>query len=196
MEKKEISSKAAVKAVITGFASYGIIILFIYKIIAMFINKSILQDFSIDKHLLYVTLATIYSIVTLVTMHLLCRLSTYDVLKKCTIKKEDVDKVSKTLGKIFITCVFISIILSFVYLYLTLMYESKIQAQSIILTNLQSQNIYSKEFTNTLVNKITSDFYTYRTNLITYTFILELGFCVSLIAIVPFQKKMLEKYNT
>lgn len=88
MEKKEITSKTAVRAIITGFASYGIILLFIYKIIEVFVQKTILNEFSIDQSLLYVVFAAIFSILILVGMHLLCRLSTYDVFRKCKIKKK------------------------------------------------------------------------------------------------------------
>lgn len=196
MEKKEITSKTAVRAIITGFASYGIILLFIYKIIEVFVQKTILNEFSIDQSLLYVVFAAIFSILILVGMHLLCRLSTYDVFRKCKIKKEDVDKVSKSLSKIFISTILISIILTFTFLYLNLMYETRLQKQSVILANLQYNKTYSEEFTTKLTNQMISDFSTYRSNLIAYTFVIELGFTISLIAIVPFQKTMINKYNT
>ncbi|MCI8277739.1 MAG: hypothetical protein HFJ46_07555 [Clostridia bacterium] len=195
MEKKEITSKTAVRAILTGFVSYGIIILIIFKVFSGFIQKTALNNFSIDKRIVYISLALLYSMVILFTMHMLCRLSTYDVLKKCLIKKEDVDIVSKKLGKIFIVFIIASIILTLVYLYFTLMYEAKIQKQSLLIAEMNYNKTYSEDFVSKLKNEMISDFYTYRANIIAYTFILELGFCISIIAIIPFQKLMIEKYN-
>lgn len=76
------------------------------------------------------------------------------------------------------------------------MYETRLQKQSVILANLQYNKTYSEEFTTKLTNQMISDFSTYRSNLIAYTFVIELGFTISLIAIVPFQKTMINKYNT
>ena len=128
-------------------------------------------------------------------MHVLCRISTYDVLKKYRIKDTDIDIVCKKITKVFLVFTILSIIITLLQLYTTLMYESKIQSQSIILSNIRYQNQYNEEFLDKLNNEIISNFYTYRTNLITYTFIIELGFCISLIAIIPFQKIMINKYN-
>lgn len=110
-------------------------------------------------------------------------------------KKEDVDIVSKKLGKIFIVFIIASIILTLVYLYFTLMYEAKIQKQSLLIAEMNYNKTYSEDFVSKLKNEMISDFYTYRANIIAYTFILELGFCISIIAIIPFQKLMIEKYN-
>ena len=128
-------------------------------------------------------------------MHVLCRIGTYDVLKKYRIKDTDIDIVCKKITKVFLVFTILSIIITLLQLYTTLMYESKIQSQSIILSNIRYQNQYNEEFLDKLNNEIISNFYTYRTNLITYTFIIELGFCISLIAIIPFQKIMINKYN-
>lgn len=195
MKKKEISSKKAVSKLTTRFVSYGIIVLLVYKIIETLVQKSILNNFSDNQILLYVSLSLIFSIILLITMHILCRLSTHDVLKKYKVNNNDIEIVSKKLTNIFIMFILLSIILTIVQVYFTLMYESKIQAQSIVLNNIQYKDELSEESLNTLDNKIVSNFYTYKTNLLTYTFILELGFCISLIAIAPFQKNMIKLYN-
>lgn len=195
MKKKEISSKKAVSKLTTRFVSYGIIVLLVYKIIETLVQKSILNNFSDNQILLYVSLSLIFSIILLITMHILCRLSTHDVLKKYKVNNNDIEIVSKKLTNIFIMFILLSIILTIVQVYFTLMYESKIQAQSIVLNNIQYKDELSEESLNTLDNKIMSNFYTYKTNLLTYTFILELGFCISLIAIAPFQKNMIKLYN-
>lgn len=195
VEKKEISSKKAVSKLTTRFALYGVLILFVYKIIESLIQKSIFNNFSDNKILLYVSLGLTFSIILLITAHILCRLSTHDVLKKYKINEKDVDTVSKKLTNVFLMFIFLSIIVTIAQLYATLMYESKIQAQSIVLNSLQNQGQVTSELEK-IDNEIISNFYTYKTNIITYTFIVELGFCISLIAIAPFQKVMINKYNT
>lgn len=196
MEKQEINSNKAVSKLTTRFVSYGVFILVVYKIIETLIQRSILNNFSENQVLLYVTLGLIFSIILLITMHFICRLSTHDVLKKYKVKSDDIETISKKLTKIFILFIFLSIIISLVQLYITLIYESKLQAHSIVLTNMQYKDEFTEESLSKLNNEIISNFYTYRANLITYTFIVELGFCISLIAIAPFQKTMIIKYNT
>lgn len=196
VEKKEISSQKAVSKLTTKFVSYGVLILALYKVIETLLQKTLLlNNFENNQVLIYVTLGLFFSIILLVTMHVLCRISTYDVLKKYRIKDTDIDIVCKKITKVFLVFTILSIIITLLQLYTTLMYESKIQSQSIILSNIRYQNQYNEEFLDKLNNEIISNFYTYRTNLITYTFIIELGFCISLIAIVPFQKIMINKYN-
>ena len=196
VEKKEISSQKAVSKLTTKFVSYGVLILALYKVIENLLQKTLLlNNFENNQVLIYVTLGLFFSIILLVTMHVLCRISTYDVLKKYRIKDTDIDIVCKKLTKVFLVFIILSIIITLLQLYTTLMYESKIQSQSIILSNIRYQNQYNEEFLDKLNNEIISNFYTYRTNLITYTFIIELGFCISLIAIIPFQKIMINKYN-
>lgn len=197
VEKIEISSQKAVSKLTTKFVSYGVFILALYKIVETLLQKTLLlNNFENNQILIYVTLGLFFSIILLITMHILCRVSTHDVLKKYKIKDIDIDVVCKKLTKIFLFFIILSIVITLLQLYTTLMYESKIQSQSIILSNIRYQNQYSEEFLNKLNNEIISNFYTYRTNLIAYTFILELGFCISLIAIAPFQKTMINKYNT
>lgn len=196
VEKKEISSQKAVSKLTTKFVSYGVLILALYKVIENLLQKTLLlNNFENNQVLIYVTLGLFFSIILLVTMHVLCRISTYDVLKKYRIKDTDIDIVCKKITKVFLVFTILSIIITLLQLYTTLMYESKIQSQSIILSNIRYQNQYNEEFLDKLNNEIISNFYTYRTNLITYTFIIELGFCISLIAIIPFQKIMINKYN-
>ncbi len=60
MEKKEITSKTAVRAILTGFVSYGIIILIIFKVFSGFIQKTALNNFSIDKRIVFFSFTLFY----------------------------------------------------------------------------------------------------------------------------------------
>ncbi len=195
-DKKLINSKTAVSKLTSRFTSYGVIILLIYKIIETLIQKTILNNFTSNQILLYVTLSLSFSIILLITMHILCRVSTHDVLKKYKLDNNEIDIISKKLTKIFVFFIFLSIIITIAQLYFSFNYESKIQAQSIVINNIKYKDTLSSEALSILDNQAISDFYTYKTNFLTYTFILELGFCISLIAIAPFQKDMIKLYNS
>lgn len=85
VELKEISAKTTVKAIITGFVSYGIIAIFVCLLIFA-IGDHFLSNFSGNiTQGLYITLPLLAAIMLYFIIHLICRISTYDVLKKCKV---------------------------------------------------------------------------------------------------------------
>ena len=79
VELKEISAKTTVKAIITGFVSYGIITIFICLLIFAIGNYFLSQFSSTAAQGLYITLPLIAAILLYFIIHLICRISTYDV---------------------------------------------------------------------------------------------------------------------
>lgn len=191
MEKKEITAKTTVKAIITGFVSYGIITIFICYIILTIAN-SILNNYSgTSSGGLYITLPMIAVIFVYCIIHLVCRMSTYDVFKKCKTNPDNYKKISKFLNIFFIVVILASIILFLGLLNMNLKY----QLMTINYSTLKYKEIFSENFVETLHNQMISTYNTYRTNLITATIILEIGCAISFLSLIPYQSKMIKKYN-
>ena len=191
MNKKEISSENVVKNIIQGFVSYGILSIFIVLLIISAINYS-LKSLSISNiRGLYITLPLMAIIILYSIIHLICRLSTYDVFKKYKTSSENYKKIMKNLNIFFIIYIIISIVLVLGLLYLNLEYQLK----SIELAKLQYGEVFSEEHINLLVNEMTDFYNESKTNLIISTVILEIGISVSFLSLISYQRKMILKYN-
>lgn len=191
MEKKEISSRTTIKAIITGFVSYGVIAIFVFLLLFAVIDYLINDTFSSTINGLYITLPLMASLIIYLLSQLLCKLSTYDVFKKCKTNPENYKKINKYLTIFFIVCIVFSIVIFLSLLYLNL----KFQAQTIDYTILKYKEIFSEEHTNQLQEEMQSTFEISKTNLIRSTVILEIGFTLSFISLIPYQMKMIKKYN-
>lgn len=191
MEKKEISARTTVKAIITGFVSYGIIINFLCLLIIAIGNYFLKNVPGSTARGLYITLPLIAVIIIYFIIHIICRLSTYDVFKKCKTNPDNYKNIIKYLNIFFIVCIFLSIILFLGLLNLNLQY----QAKSIDYAVLKYNEIFSVEHTNQLKEEMLSTFNSSKENLTTSTIILELGFAISFLSLIPYQRKMILKYN-
>lgn len=191
MDKKEISSRTTIKAIITGFVSYGIIAIFICLLIIS-IGEYFLNDFSgsIAKGL-YITLPLIAVILLYFITHAICRLSTYDVFKKCKTNPENYKTIIKYLNIFFIICIILSIILFLGLLYLNLEFQTK----SIELAELKYKEVFSEEHTELLKTEMTNVYNESKNNLTISTVILEIGVSISILSLIPYQRKMILKYN-
>lgn len=191
MEKKEISARTTVKAIITGFVSYGIIINFLCLLIIAIGNYFLKNVPGSTARGLYITLPLMAVIIIYFIIHIICRLSTYDVFKKCKTNPDNYKNIIKYLNIFFIVCIFLSIILFLGLLNLNLQY----QAKSIDYAVLKYNEIFSVEHTNQLKEEMLSTFNNSKENLTTSTIILELGFAISFLSLIPYQRKMILKYN-
>ena len=191
MEKKEISARTTVKAIITGFVSYGIIINFLCLLIIAIGNYFLKNVPGSTARGLYITLPLMAVIIIYFIIHIICRLSTYDVFKKCKTNPDNYKNIIKYLNIFFIVCIFLSIILFLGLLNLNLQY----QAKSIDYAVLKYNEIFSVEHTNQLKEEMLSTFNSSKGNLTTSTIILELGFAISFLSLIPYQRKMILTYN-
>ena len=191
MEKKEISARTTVKAIITGFVSYGIIINFLCLLIIAIGNYFLKNVPGSTARGLYITLPLMAVIIIYFIIHIICRLSTYDVFKKCKTNPDNYKNIIKYINIFFIVCIFLSIILFLGLLNLNLQY----QAKSIDYAVLKYNEIFSVEHTNQLKEEMLSTFNSSKENLTTSTIILELGFAISFLSLIPYQRKMILKYN-
>lgn len=191
MDKKEINSKIAIKSLINSFVCYGILCIFLCLFI-LSIATYFLKGFSgAAANGLYITLPLISIIILYFVIHSICKLSTYDVFKKSKTNPENYKDIVKHLNIFFIICIIISIVLFLGLLYLNLEY----QAKSIELAELKYKEVFSAEHINILKSEMVNTYNESKTNLVISTVILEIGIAVSFLSLIPYQRKMILKYN-
>lgn len=183
MDKKEISCRTTIKAIITGFVSYGVITTFVCLLILAIANNLLSNIVTSTVSGLYITLPLMASLIIFLLTQLICKLSTYDVFKKCKTNPENYKRIFKYLTIFFIICVILSIILFLSLLYLNL----KFQAKTIDYTVLKYKEIFSAEHTQMLQTEMVNTFNISKVNLIRSTVILEIGFSISFLALIPYQ---------
>lgn len=193
MEKKEISAKTAIKAIITGFASYGIISMIICFFIIVLINP-FFNFFSGNLVFgLYITIPLIAAILLYFLIHTVCRISTYDVFKKCKTNPENYKQIEKYLNIFFIICIILSIVIFLTMLYLNLKYRTN-YINLIETTRIQTLDVptaYKEYIRDELIHSYNLE----KINLITATVILDAGIALSFLSLIIYQKKMILKYN-
>lgn len=191
MEKKEISCRTTIKAIITGFVSYGVITIFVCLLLLAIANHFLESIVTSNISGLYITLPLMASLLIYLFTQLICKLSTYDVFKKCKTNPDNYKRIFKYLTIFFIICIILSIVLFLSLLYLNL----EFQAKTIDYTILKYKEIFSAEHTEMLQDEMINLYNSTKTNLIRSTIILEIGFTISFLALIPYQIKMIKKYN-
>lgn len=192
MEKKCIDVKTAVKALINGFIAYGVLITFIFLAVIVFVSWQINQYKEyIDYDTLKYSLPIIAAILAFFLVRLVCRLSTYDLFKKCRIEKEDVDKVATRMNLFFIGCVVFSVIL--ILIILTVRFNNqKINIQQTV-DVYYSQ--YSKSFADYLTLEMISDFQMDRAITLIQVIIVEFGLLFGIFSLTGTQRFFIQRYN-
>ncbi len=191
VDRKEISPKTTVKAIITGFVSYGIIAIFVCLLVFA-IGDYLLSQFSSNQaNGLYITLPLLAAIFIYFIIHLICRLSTYDVLHKCKINPKNYKPITKALNIFFIVCIVLSILVFLSLLYLNLQYQLK----SIELASVQYKEVFSENHIKILQSEMNTIYEQSKSNLITSTVILVIGLSLSFLSLIPYQRKMILEYN-
>lgn len=191
MEKKEISARTTVKAIITGFVSYGIITIFICLLFFAIGNHFLGQLSHNTASGLYITLPLISVIFLYFIIHSICRISTYDVFKKCKTDTKNYKLIINSLNIFFVLCIVLSIILFLSLLYLNLEYQLK----SIELAGVQYREVFSENHIKILQSEMNTVFEASKANLIKSTVILVIGLSISFLSLIPYQRKMILKYN-
>ena len=117
-------------------------------------------------------------------IHLICRISTYDVLKKCKVNPNNYKTIVKALNIFFIICIILSIILFLSLLYLNLQYQLK----SIELASVQYREVFSENHIKILQSEMNSIYENSKTNLTTSTVILVIGLSISFLSLIIFNQ--------
>jgi len=191
MEKKEITTKTTIKAIITGFVSYGIIAMFICFLIIAFVNQFL--NLFTGKHAsgLYITVPLMAAILIYFLIHAICRISIYDVFKKCKTNPENYKTINNYLTFFFVCCVMLSIALFSLMLFNNLRY----QVNDINLYKLRLAEGLPADLVDYFSSVRIATYNTAKTNLTTGTIILILGTSLSFLSLITYQRKMIKKYN-
>ena len=190
MEKKEISTRTTIKAIITGFVSYGIIIMFLGIIAYAFIYTFLNKFSGSTAQWLHITIPLILAILIYFIIHGVCKLSTYDVFKKCKTNPENYKTINKYLTLFFILCIILSMMLFLSWLYLDTTYQYQ-YIQSRILNLRSAPDAYVNKVSTELFNKYNESVL----NAVTSTVIVVTAITLSFLSLIVYQEKMIKKYN-
>ena len=191
IQKKEITSKTTVKAIITGYVSYGILIGFIVYMLGLCVTFFVKQFTVIHIRLLSAIIAVIGAFLIYFTMHGVCKLSIYDAFKKCKTNPNNIEKIHTRLNLFILLCVVVSI----VWIITMMILNFNADRKEIEISSYKYKEVYSEQFATSLTNKMIGEFQNERINTIISTVILELGMTISYFSVIPYQKKMIERYN-
>lgn len=193
-KKKNIDAKVAVKGLITGFVSYGILIIFLFFTLAIFIawlignNIDAFYNYNLVKY----SLTIIGGFILFFFIRLICKLSTIDLLNKCKIKKDDINKVASKMN-IFFICFTIFLLIIIIT---SLLARFNLQKSEIQLKDAKYHSTLPYEFAETLTDSLIKDYQIQKSHTILQTTILEIGVILGIFSLIPTQKRLLEKYNT
>ena len=190
-EKKSIPPRTAVKGLINGFVSYGILIIFIFLTIVVFTTWFVENHKeSSDYDTLKYTLPLLASFLVFFFVRATCRLSTYDLFKTCKIEKDEIDKVSNKMNFFYICLVGFSVITIILYLIVRFQNE-RIQVNNDMTIYSQSNSLYAQEKQNEMIEEYEAN----RANTLVQTIIVEMGLLLGLFSLIPNQRRLIEKYN-
>lgn len=188
---KEITAGTSVKAVITGYIAYGILVGFILFFVALVTNWCVGQIPNANHRVLSITLPVLGIFFLYFIMHGICKLSVYDVFKKCKTNPDGIEKIHTRLNLFILICVAVSVVL--VVFNLTMSFNS--QKKSIVVSSYQYSQIHSQEFASELTNEMIENYEVQKANTIIATIIFEAGIVLTFFSLIPYQRKMIEKYN-
>lgn len=191
MEKNNIDAKTTVRHIITGFVSYTILTGFICFVILIVVNNLLNNFVGTSSRGLYITLPLMAVIIIYAIIHGICKLSTYDTFKNSKTSPDNYKKIIKYLNIFFIACIVLSIFVFLELLYLNL----SIQTKTIEYSILKYKLVFSDEHVASLANDMTNSYNFSKTNLTISTIILVIGIAISILSLIPYQRKMIVKYN-
>ena len=190
-EKKTITEKTAIKAIITSYVCYGLLTFFMFNLIKSSVSSAILRYITLNLSALGYLIPTIFGILSLCIIHLLCRISTIDVFKKCSMDTSKTSYVMKNLKIFFVIVILFSIFYSFI----TLAISINLDLQAVNISSMQYRQVFSTKHTQLLTEEMIENFNNFRDYAFKDTFISEAFFVVGFISLSSFQRKMLETYN-
>lgn len=190
-DKQEITLGTTVKAVITGYVAYGILIGFVAYITGIVINYCFKSISNVNMRALSITLPLIEAIFIYFIVRGICKLSVHDVFKKCKTNPENLPRVNSRLSLFIIIAIAAYVSGSIIILQSD--FNSK--QESIIVSSYRYQNLYSEEHASKLTNEMQLEFEEEKANTIISTIIIESGIVVALFSVIPLQRKLIEKKN-
>lgn len=190
-EKKEITTRTAVKAIITGYIAYGILVGFIMFVVGIVVNWCLGLLPNANNNILMVTVPLIGVVLLYMVLHVVCKMSIHDVFKKCKTNPNNLQKIISRMNLFVIICIIIDVIASVGILLINF----NNQEQAIEIASYKYSSIHSEQFTSELTNEMIREYSEAKTRTIVSTIILELGMVVAWLSVIPLQKKLIIGYN-
>lgn len=187
METNETNYKSILKSDITLFLSYGILVGFIFLVLALAIRYALKN---ISNTSLSITLSLITGILLFYLLRFSCKSSTIESFKKAKLSEENQTRFLQKMNLLFTICIIISILICLSYLFINNMLFSNAIVQAY-----QNYEFISSEFTNEVILRINEEYQTSLIGRVSSTVIIELSLVISFFSLIPYQKKLLEKYN-
>ena len=191
IEKKNILPRTAVKALINGFVSYGILLLFI------FLSMIVLTVWAVDNNkdvikydILKYTLPSIAAFIIFFFVRVTCRLSTFDLFKNCKIEKDEINNVCTKMNFFYICLIGFSVITIIIYL-MTKFSNDRVQISRDIMIYSEVNSVYAQEKESELIYEYEKN----KSDIIMETMIVEIGLLLGIFSLIPKQKKLIERYN-
>lgn len=187
MEIKETNYKTILKYNLILFLSYGILTGFIFLILVFTIKYTLQDVFTLP---LSITLSLIVGILLFYLFHFICKSSTLESLKKEKLSEENSNRFLQKMNLFFTLCIVISILICIGYLFINNVLFSNSITQAY-----EKYEFISSDFASQIVQKINEEYQTSLPRKVCSTIILELSLVITFFSLIPYQKKMLKKYN-
>lgn len=187
-----LSEKNVIKSFINGFVAYGIIFTFIFIVLSTVFNW-IFQYKNITQDTKFIVINSILeAIIFFILILFICRISTFDVLKKHKIKKENIDSILKTMKKFFLICGVFSIMVCSLNLSVKFLnLKNNISFVKADNFNSFSDKTIATALTEQELVKAKSNWLKYELSL----GIKEIAILFSCLYLITYQKKMILTYN-
>lgn len=187
-----LSEKNVIKSFINGFVSYGIIFTFIFIVLSTVFNW-IFQYKTITQDTKFIVINSILeAIIFYILILFICRISTFEVLKKHKIKKENIDSILKTMKKFFLICGVFSIMVCSLNLSVKFLnLKNNISFVKADNFNSFSDKTIATALTEQELVKAKSNWLKYELSL----GIKEVAVLFSCLYLITYQKKMILTYN-
>lgn len=196
--KKEISEKSAIITLIRLFISYGILISFLFSVIAIVLIH-FTNNVTFSNELVFrVSISMFFSIFIYIFIHLICKLSNIDLLRKYKLEKNKESYICKKMNLFYLLCALFFVLLTITGLYLKFSNELS-QIDLACKQHLEGISLTDKTLAYAFVDNYREsalkEFHYNQKMTLVVSIILELGIVYSFISLIPYQKKMLDIYN-
>lgn len=193
MEKKQkISSKTAVRGLINGFIAYSVLIIFLFLSLIVLVSWIVSNTkSSINYNILKYILPILAGFLIYFLIRGICKLSTFDLFKKCKIDKNDINVVSGKMNLFFICCVIFSVII----IVTSLLFRFHTEESSISYYDYKYRTEVGDEFAEYLIDKMITEYQSNKTDVLLQTIIIETGLLLGIFSLIPSQKKLIKEYN-
>lgn len=196
--KKEISEKSAIITLIRLFISYGILISFLFSVIAIVLIHFTNNVTFYNELIFKLSISIFFSMFIYIFIHLICKLSNIDLLRKYKLEKNKEYYVCKKMNLFYLLCILFFVLLTITGL--SIKFSKEINQINIAynqyITDLSITDVnLAYDFANNYKDGALKEFYHNRKMTLIIAIILEMGLVYSFISLIPYQKKMLDIYN-